>query len=204
MTGSSVNGPWFFEWVSDWASGNLNEPDIGKLRAAFIEFGAKPENLNAAVLPSLKKYSNAGRAPAMRAIWGHRFDLYKRGLPKFISDVEENTGVKLPSLTKNGQPTGNKSSGMIQIFGELTALAFGAVTWSELQPYLSARRDNGVLWQEGKKDQRIKLVTPNAPDEGPKLVSSVPPAFPEYLQAQFGEWSSDMPWQESGTTSDED
>lgn len=189
----------FFDWVTEWSNGRLTQPDQTMLRQALIDFGAEPNNLNAAVLPSLKEYSNKGRAPAMRAIWGDRFDKYKRALPLWILEVEERTGILLPALKKSG----NKSSGMIQIFGEITALAFGGVTWEEIVPFLKARRDNGLLWQQGKRDERVKLVTPNALDEDPKLVSSVPVSFPMYLIAEMSSWIG-LDWKESGSPEEND
>ncbi len=184
----------FIDWLTAYGEGRLLVPNLMVLTSALIHFGAKNENLNGVVIPSLRKYSNAGRAPAMRTIWGHRFDMYKADVNDWLEKYEIDTGKPLPTLKKSG----NKTSGMIQIFGEITALAYGALSWYELAPFLNARRENGILWQEDKKEERIKLVTPNAPNEDPILVSSIPPGFEMFLISEFSGWTV-MPWVDSDT-----
>lgn len=168
------------QWLSSLAimtdEGSIPFIPAPTLKEFFIRVGALKEP-SAQALESLSKYTNAGKAPGMKEIWGERFAEFKQLADRSVVTYESQFGV-LPAL----QPSGIKTSGMIALFGELTAYAYGAMDWETLNKYLSARLVNGYLWADGRKDERIRVQIPTA-DE-PILLSSIQPGFTWV----FGDW----------------
>lgn len=140
------------------------------LKAALIALGAKEPDESA--LKSLSKYSNASKADGMRVVWSEDFSIYKKWAKAYVSEYEARQGISLPAL----KPSGIKTSGLIAFFGELTAYAFGAIDWETFEKYSNARRFNGDMWEQGRKEERIRVEVPTS--EKPILLSSYPPEFP--------------------------
>lgn len=173
------------EWVVEFSRSNeLKEIDRGFLRDVLEVYGARWEMVESK-RESLGKYTNKGRAPAMRIIWGDRFEEYKKWTREYVSSYEEKTGSTLPAL----KPSGIKTSGMIQFFGEITALA--GLTENELpfqliRQKLETRARNGRAWVEGRKQDRVRIRVPKS--EKPILLSSFPPEFPNKAWEKIKSW----------------
>jgi len=173
------------EWIVEFSqSGELKKIDRRLLRDVLEVYGAKWE-IDESKRGSLGKYTNEGRAPAMRAIWGDRFEEYEKWTSEYISRYEGETGSPLPALNLSGI----KNSGMFQFFGEVTALA--GLTENELpfqliRKRLEARAGNGKAWAEDRKQDRVRIEVPTS--EEPKRLSSFPPEFPQVAWEEIKSW----------------
>lgn len=160
--------------VSNWIetldeSQMVGEIDIQVLRGALSECGANFE-LSEAERASLRMYTEDGKARGVRAVWGENYKTYKEWVEEYIKEYES-TGKPLPSL----MPSGRKNSGLRQFFGELTSLASGEMDMETYRKYTEARAFNGKMWQEGRKDERKKVLVPTS--EVAIRLSSFPPGF---------------------------
>lgn len=173
------------EWVVEFSQSNeLKEIDRRILRDVLEVYGARWETVESK-RGSLGKSTNEGRAPAMRVTWGDRFEEYKKWTREYVSSYEKKTGSTLPAL----KPSGIKTSGMIQFFGEITALA--GLTENELpfqliKQKLETRARNGRASAEGRKQDRVKIRVPTS--EKPILLSSFPPEFPNKAWEKIKSW----------------
>lgn len=131
---------------------------------------------------SLGKYTNAGKAVGMRTIWGNRYDDFREWTKGYIETYEKGKGKSLPEL----KPSGIKYSGMVQFFGEVTSYAAGEIDFETLKNYLEARAQNGRLWEEGKKEERVRIKIPTS--DKPILLSSFPPGFPLVAWEKIKSW----------------
>lgn len=132
---------------------------------------------------SLKAYTNVTSRHGMNAVWGtERYDNFVSFCNDWISKYESVPGnIELPKLEKSGR----KNAGMKEFFHELTAYAYGVLDKETFVLYTEARIKNGKLWQEGKKDERVKLETPISDGEKVRIASLPPgfiPAFWEWLK----------------------
>ncbi len=160
-------------WLSDISkTGQVKEITYCTLREVLESSGA---NFKVGVeeLSFLDEYTNKAKAPGLRAVWGDFFQDYKDWTNDFIKDYEKENKTTLPALKGSGK----KNSGMIQFFGELTGFATGKINYFTLKKHWETRLLNGKLWEEGKKDQRIRI--PVLGSEKPILISSITPGFIE-------------------------
>jgi len=170
-------------WIAAFSeTGQLGEMDRDLLRAVLEAHGAKFSEITPEVQASLQKYSNKGRAEAMRHIWGERFDEYKIWTNEWVADYEERTGQTLPALTKSGR----KNSGMIQFLGEITAYAAGELSYEHLKLRLETRLYNGLAWAEGRREERKLISKPGT--EKLFRPSSIPPGFPTDAWEKIKGW----------------
>lgn len=185
------------KWLSEFTeTGCLGEIDRGVLRLALEGVGADFAFLDdEGNRRSLKKYTNASKADAMGAAWGERFGDFKVWVDNvYIPDHESNTGRELPKLDQSGR----KSSGMRAFFGELTQIAGLGETdlaFNTIKERLETRYQNGKAWEDGKPEDRRRLIVPTSNGK-PILISSFPPDFP--LKAW--EWLNSPRAQEDLTT----
>ena len=139
----------------------------------FDKLDAKRE-ISANAEKSLGSYSNKASKLGMEAVWGkNRYKDFTVFCAEFIEkfeSVEDN--LELPKLTKSGK----KDSGMKEFFHELTSYAYGLLPWDEFLEHTEVRVINGKLWQEGRKDERLRIDTPIS-DYKDKLIGSIPPGF---------------------------
>ena len=133
---------------------------------------------------SLAQYTNKAKARGMRRVWGKWFAEYKKWGDKWIENYEEKTDQQLPALKASGK----KTSGIRQFLGELTAFAAGEMSFIDLKEYWEARLLNGKLWEEGRREDRVRVQVPTKKE--PILLASIPPGF---VQAVWGKIKS---WQE--------
>ncbi|KKS77262.1 MAG: hypothetical protein UV74_C0013G0032 [Candidatus Woesebacteria bacterium GW2011_GWB1_43_14] len=163
----------FEDWLKEFVeTGKVWRNGLVEVSLQFVCFGADFRNLSDEGIASLRKYTNEGKALGVREVWGGKFDAYKAWTKQFIAEYEAEHGIELPALV----PSGRKNSGMIQFFGELTAFAAGVMSISEFTLFMEARILNGRLWEEGRKDERVRVNVPTS--DKPILLSSFPPSFP--------------------------
>lgn len=148
--------------------------DQAHFKDLLLTFGAE-EEISEIARKSLGKYTNKGKADGLREVWGERFEQVKRFIEAFIADYEVRTDITLPVL----KPSGVKFSGMRAYFGEVTAYAYGAMRWADFKRYSEARWHNGAMWEQGRKDERVRVSVPTS--SKPILLSSFPPDFPRAL-----------------------
>lgn len=162
------------------SSVEMLEPET--VRRVFEHWGANFE-INDIDRRSLQKYTNAGKANGMRAIWGKKFDDYKTWCKEWGANYELETGKTLPRLGKapeDGQnDTRSYTSGMIQLFGSFTSYGAGEMDFRKFISETLVRIYNGHMWKTDRKDQRKRLRIPTA--DKPILVSSVPLEFPKEM-----------------------
>jgi len=168
------------DWVRNLDQGKVEEVDIPELRAALEAHGANFAELGEDDRRSLRKFSNAGKANGVRAVWDDKFSEYKRWTDDVADGYPEGT---LPHLEKSGSDT----AGMKAFFGELTALAAGEMSIGDFRKYEEVRIQNGIFFAEGHKDERLTIVTPTSEGK-PIKIASVPPGFPSKA------WSKIMSW----------
>lgn len=162
----------FSLWLQALAeTGVVNEVGQSLVRTVLEFYGANFD-LESEARASLREYTNKGKAPGLQAVWGSKFNDFKAWTRTYVEQYEA-TGKTLPAL----KPSGRKNSGMIQFFGELTSFAAGELTFDDFKRYTEARILNGRLWEEGKKDERVRVKVPTS--EKPILLSSIPPGFIE-------------------------
>lgn len=162
----------FNEWINLLSrEGKVEDIDHLVVKAVLEECGAN--FLPKEKLLVLGEYTNKSKRPDLDIIWGkNRVDRFKEWTLDFIDSYEKSNGKALPAL----KPSGHKNSGMLQFFGELTAFAAGILPFETFKEYTEARRLNGKLWQEGRKDERIRIKVSTS--DKPILLSSFPPEFP--------------------------
>lgn len=142
------------EWMNKFSeTGEVSYVDrqmfsevLSEIGANFMDEGSK-ERLNA--LSTLAEYSNKGKAPGMRVVWGTKFDEYKAWCGKWAEDYKVNTGKKLPAIKQKGKRY--ETSGMLAFFGEITSYAAGRMEFTLLKTRLEARYNNGVLYEKHQK-----------------------------------------------------
>lgn len=159
------------EWIDKLSrEGVVDNLDIKTISTVLEHFGANFEI--GEQLEDLSEYSNKAKAGAMRSIWGGRYDEYKMWVERWVQEFETTPGNQtLPKLDKSG----SKTSGCIQFFGELTAYSAGKLEFDNFKRFIETRAINGRLWQEGKKDERLRVNVPSGKVIHP---SSFPPEFP--------------------------
>ncbi|MEK7188511.1 MAG: hypothetical protein AAB685_01505 [Patescibacteria group bacterium] len=118
----------------------------------------------------------------MRAIWGSRLDEFKKWTEGYVKAYEGEKGQLLPEL----KPSGVKYSGMVQFFGEVTSYAAGEIDFETLKVHLEARAKNGRLWEEGKREERVRIKVSTS--DKPILLSSFPPGFPAVAWKKIESW----------------
>ncbi|CAN5348855.1 hypothetical protein BH10PAT1_BH10PAT1_0880 [soil metagenome] len=172
--------------VTDWVTkmsetGQVENMDPVLLREVLSTKGANFEVLKDENLKSkMGKYTNLGKGPAMTAVWGAKFENYKIWTKSFIASYETDIlkGRELPKLGTSGI----KNSGMIQFFGEITALAAGELSGEMFKTYMEARIHNGNVWKQypDKEDRikhQVKIAVPTSDGEEIRI-GSVAPEFP--------------------------
>ena len=158
-------------WIGSFLKGEVGEVNVQVLRSALVEIGANFE-VEEETLNALGQYSIKAKRPGLDAVWGKaRVDEYRAWVKTWVYDFEQDIGTPLPALKRSG----SKISGMLQFFGELTALAAGQMTFEDFRKYEEARMKNGLYWLFDK-DQRIRIKVPTA--QKPIRLSSYPPGFP--------------------------
>lgn len=147
------------------------------LRGYLEQLGANFENEEA--FSSLEAYGNKSRRGGMDIVWGReRTQQYQSWCREWVAQYETQEGnVRLPRLVKKdgNLRSYSETSGMLQFFGQLTAYAAGVLDFYDFARFTEARLHNGKMWQEGRKNERIRVQVPT--DENPKLLSSIPPGF---------------------------
>lgn len=165
-------------WFDTLANTNeLKKIDEIAIDILFDELGAKRDiSLNAE--KSLGSYSNKSSRLGMEAVWGKkRYNDFVESFGEFIAMFESVEGNReLPKLSESGK----KDSGMKEFFHEFTSYAYGLLSFDEFKERTEVRVRNGKLWQEGKKDERIRIDTPIS-DYKDKLIGSIPPGFFSYF-----------------------
>ncbi|MFV1917379.1 MAG: hypothetical protein ACC618_02795 [Patescibacteria group bacterium] len=175
-------------WVESLSNydenGNVEiaELDRGIIKDVLQEFGADFEIQKKPELKALWKYTNKGRRKGMNAAWGKgRMGSYNYWTSQWVDVYEMQSGKKLPAL----KPSGIKTAGPRHFLGELTAYA-AKLPFELYSTYLQARLKNGWLWNEERKDERIKVMLPT--DDQPKLLASIPPSFVEDAWKEIKSW----------------
>ena len=177
-------------------TGEVGDLDRGLLRRVLEAHGANLE-IGESERNSLGRYSNKGKASGMRAVWGERFQGYKKWTKEYIDEYEAQAGKKLPALAKSGR----KNSGMLQFLGELTAYAAlvdETFPMSQLRVRTAARVFNGRVREQGNvaKEARFHIMVKSynliedkdgRKRELPFAPAGFPPEFPkaawEYLKS---------------------
>jgi hypothetical protein len=132
------------EWVKDLTETSIAQKlDRSALRMVLEDLGAVKE-ISEEERRSFfgDRYSNADRAKAMRSVWGENYGAYKSFCEQFsFSEVKfKETG------------TVDKTAGMRQFFGELTALAYTneeEFTMGDFIARITAQAVNGRLREAG-------------------------------------------------------
>lgn len=172
------------EWIGKFSSEQkVGEIPVGVLREVLESYGANFENLSDDARKSLSEYSEHDRGFGVRSVWGNDFvNDYKKKVGDYIEEYETKTGIELPFLInkKNlDKSTKRKNSGMIQFLFDVTSFASGEYSFKKFKTYIEGRINNGFCWEEGRKEDRIKINIPT--DEHPegeyKLLSSFPRGF---------------------------
>jgi len=163
------------EWITKFTEkGEIEEIDVVILKRVLIHCGADFEQSPEALVP-LGEYTNKAKRPGLDAVWGKEaVDNFWSQINLFIEKHEAGVGIELPKLKKSG----HKFSGMRQFFGEVTALAAGQLDFETFRKYSEARLFNGRKWQEGKKNERIRVDVPTK--DKPILLSSYPSEYPRF------------------------
>lgn len=170
------------QWIDLICAGVVEPIDRRLLREVLEACGAKFEEEAGR---SLRRYTNKGKASGMELVWGERFEEYKKWVGEYIKVFEASPGHReLPVLL----PSGRKSSGMLQFFGELTAFGAAAMSFERFKALTQARAENGLLWQLGRSRERIRVKVPTAKE--PILLSSFPPGFPRDAWDKIKEWQN--------------
>lgn len=168
------------QWIDLICGGVVERIDRQVLKEVLEACGARFEK---EASRSLRKYTEKGKAPGMKLVWGERFEEYKKWVGEYIKVFEASPAHReLPKLL----PSGRKNSGMIQFFGELTAFAAGSLSFANFKKFTQARAENGLLWQLGRSRERIRIKVPTAKE--PILLSSFPPGFPRDAWDKIKEW----------------
>lgn len=162
----------FNRWINNFTeTGKIGKIDRLIVRAFLEECGANFPSEEKMI--SLKEYTNKAKREGLNIVWGiERVDDYKKWTLKYIDSYEKKKDKILPAL----KPSGIKNSGMVQFFGELTAFAADFLTFKEFRDFSEARHFNGKMWEENRKDERVKVIVPTS--DTPILLSSFPPEFP--------------------------
>lgn len=171
-------------WVVSFMRGEVGEVDVQVLKSALVEVGANFE-VEGEALKSLGQYTNKSKRPGLDAVWGKdRVEEYRAWLKTWVYDFEEEAGTPLPALKRSG----SKISGMLQFFGELTAIAAGQMTFEDFKRFEEARQLNGLYWLFAN-DKRVRIKVPTA--EKPIRPSSYPPGFPTHAWRYIKSWKVD-------------
>ncbi len=176
--------------VVEWAKPNLDRKDIFKhpKRHEIVKFlGEHGADFSKSqeVSKSMSKWTNAGNAEFMNAVWGERnFSKFKKWASNYIHQYQATTYEKQPKLEESG----SVSSGAIRILCLLTKFAADpSFTNTAFSRELDVRRLNGIRRSEGKK--RDELDTLTRPDT--KEVyhpGSIPPDFLNALINEIQTW----------------
>jgi len=170
------------EWISTLSEeGKLEQIDRMLLKDVLGAFGANFEVGEEAKV-SLGKYTNKAKAFGMEQVWGLKYDEYIKFTAEFIRSYEASKGISLPALERSGV----KNSGMIQFLGEVTAYAVESLDFEDLKLYLEARVSNGKAWEDGRREDRVRVKVPTAKE--PILLSSIPPEFPKAAWEKIKSW----------------
>lgn len=171
-------------WVAEINNHEVVKPIDPQLVRSFLsELGANFEDKEA-LAPILGSYTNKGKREGLDLVWGKEtVDKFNAWTTKFVGEYEARAGnLPLPAL----KPSGIKTSGLRQFFGELTAFAAGALSFDDFKRYTEARAGNGRLWQIGKKGERIRVVVPTSAE--PILLSSFPPGYVQEMLDFVKSW----------------
>lgn len=174
--------------VDSWIATISQEDRVEQIQPQLLQgvlehFGANFE-MGEEELRQLGEYTNKARAEAMRSVWGGRYGYYIEWTERLVEEYESK-GQNLPGL--GGRYKGQvKNSGMKQFFGQLTALAAGELSFEDFKRYTEARALNGRLWQEGRKDERVRVKVPTRVE--PIRPSSFPPGFPSAAWEKIKSW----------------
>lgn len=163
------------------AEGKVENLDPGLLRDVLENCGANFEIGEAIV--DLSEYTNKAKAETMRLVWENgKYDDFKKWVEEWADNYEVTSKTVLPKLEKSG----SKTSGMIQFFGQLTSYAAGQISFVDFKLYTETRALNGRLWQEGRKNERIRVRVPTSAD--PIRLSSFPSGFPSAAWEKIKSW----------------
>ena len=188
------------EWVRKLSeSDSAGEIDRGLLREVFERRGANFE-ISEEAKRSLKKWTNEGNGPGIKAVWGSRITEYKAWTRGYCDDYEKEHGVTLPHIKfvkKSGEVSIRKNSAMLRFLYLLTRFAAFSETedprfdFNRLKWELEARAQNGRLRARGIGDeQKEKFEFLVRPDTGEAHIpSSFPPGFPQAAWEKIKSWS---------------
>ena len=166
--------------------------DVKLLRDVLTDFGANFNDIpeRSAALKTLYKQTNAGRKDGMDAVWGKKFmDAFKRWTTNWTDNYEERTGKRLPTVkTPSGKKV--KTSGVRQVFSEMTAYVYGAMDEETFKLHIAGRVLNGELSSQKKEKKSLKREGHN---ENIGMPASIPPGFiPDLWNAlESGEFKVD-------------
>lgn len=150
----------------DYIEGGILQEVLENFGADFYDRGDKERFKR---LSSLSKFSNAGKGPGMRAVWGKdifgKESKYNSWADDWAREYMEKTGKRLPKLKQKSKtkknPDGSPvileyyNSGMVAFIGDITAYAAGRTDFGIMKTRLEARLHNGKIFQE---EQSIKGV----------------------------------------------
>lgn len=168
------------QWIDTIADeGRVDPISPEVLREVLTKFRAdfepRPE------LDSLSGYTSIAKKPGLDAVWGkEKVDRYKDWIKRYVSEYEIDTGKELPVLydPKTKKATTIKTSGMMQFFGELTALAAEKMSFKKYKRLTEDRARKGRLWRARKPGEPI-VTTEHA---------SFPPPFPSDAWRYIKDW----------------
>ena len=147
----------------------ITEIDTMLLRNVLGEYGAK-FNLEKEGYQKLSQPTNKFRRSGMDAVWGAVFmDNYNLWTVQWANEYEK-TGRKLPKLDISG----NRTSGMRHLLGEITAYAAGKLSFDDFKEKMDARIVNGFTYAKGLG----KTATTFLPEDK-RFPGSIPPYFTE-------------------------
>lgn len=177
-------------WVTEISnSGHVGEIEPLLLREILENFGANFE-IGEGARRSLGEYTTEGKKDGMRAVWGETAVKTIQQLSReLVGEFEQTLNHPLPKLGTSkdeSEEIFKKGMGMRAFLGDITAFAAGSMSFEDFRKYTEARALNGRLWQEGRKEERVKIEVPTA--DKPILLASFPPGFPQRAWSKIKEW----------------
>lgn len=175
----TILGEWFRNLSETQIVGKL---DRDVLRSVFESLGANFEIGELRNSFFRESYSNKQRSEAMKVVWGENYQNYKDWCDAFVEDYEKTKETTLPRIVFPKTGTVDKTSGLRQLFGELTAYAVtedAEFSFQDLKQRLEAQAMNGRLWSAGVKEKvdRIKIEVNDYNNGRPFAPASFPPGF---------------------------
>lgn len=156
------------------------EPKL--LRRVLEHYGADFEDLGdperIEKLAKIKQSTNKYRREGMNAVWGEEYiNNFYKWCTQWANTYEAMTSKDLPRIAG----TGTRQSGMLHMFGEMTAYASGERDWEYYSTRLKTRLRNGWNRAHGMPRSEIEKVGWLADEK--EYPGSIPPTYPQDMWA---------------------